>query len=223
MSKPISEEELQLKVRARRRIIGAVTLVVLMVIFLPMIFDAKPKSEVKDVAVEIPDPKESALIESPTLPQPPAKSNDIPRPPESAIAEVKPFPPEDQIKEAKPIPSKPEVKDEKKSEKIVEKPKAATKPQQDDKKAEPVQHVEKTDKKTGKYFVQVGAFSNPENAEQVEAKLENGGVQHTRVKLANGVIKIKVGPFVNKSEAEAAQTQLKLVGVTSGVVIKEAP
>ncbi len=220
MSKPISEEELQLKIRARRRIIGAITLVLLTVIFLPMIFDAKPKSEVKEVAVKIPDPEKSPSIESPAEPKPPVKHNETSPPPESAIAEVKPFPPEAQIKEVKPL-NKPDIQDGKKPEKIVEKLKVAPKSHQDEKEVEPVKRVEKTDKKTGKFFVQVGAFSNPVNAKQIEEKLENGGVQHTKEKLRNGVIKIKVGPFISKSEAEAAQTQLKLVGVTSGVVIAE--
>ena len=54
MAKAISEEELQLKKRARRRLVGAIALVLLVVVFLPMFLDSEPKPLNQDIAITIP-------------------------------------------------------------------------------------------------------------------------------------------------------------------------
>ena len=54
MAKAISDEELQLKKRARRRLVGAIALVLLIVVFLPMILDSEPRPLNQDIAITIP-------------------------------------------------------------------------------------------------------------------------------------------------------------------------
>ncbi|MFN2644714.1 MAG: SPOR domain-containing protein [Burkholderiales bacterium] len=62
-----------LKRRGRRRLIGAVALVLLAVIVLPMVFDPEPKSTLAPVSVQIP-PVQSAPAFAPKPPKPtPAK------------------------------------------------------------------------------------------------------------------------------------------------------
>lgn len=64
MVKAISDDELQLKKRARRRLVGAIALVLLVVVFLPMFLDNEPKSLNQDIAITIPplpDPEASPL------------------------------------------------------------------------------------------------------------------------------------------------------------------
>jgi len=56
MAKAVSDEELQLRKRARRRLVGAVALVVIVVVFLPMILDNEPKPLSEDIAINIPSP-----------------------------------------------------------------------------------------------------------------------------------------------------------------------
>lgn len=58
-----------LKKRGRRRLVGAVALVLLAVIVLPMVFDPEPKSTPAAVSVRIPGENET-----PFAPKPPAKS-----------------------------------------------------------------------------------------------------------------------------------------------------
>ena len=53
MVRNISEEEALLRKRARRRLVGAVALVILSVVFLPMILDAK-KQEQQEIDILIP-------------------------------------------------------------------------------------------------------------------------------------------------------------------------
>ncbi len=62
------------------------------------------------------------------------------------------------------------------------------------------------------YDVQVGVFTDMDNAKQLQAKLaENGIPSHTETKL-------QVGPFNTKAEAEAAREKLKNLGIGSVVV-----
>lgn len=52
----VSEEEIQLRKRARRRLVGAIALAILAAIFLPMVFDDQAKP-VGNVQIQIPDEK----------------------------------------------------------------------------------------------------------------------------------------------------------------------
>lgn len=67
-----------LKRRGRRRLVGAVALVLLAVIVLPMVFDPEPKGTVAPVEVRIPKEGDTAfapqLPKTPPAPQPVAKA-----------------------------------------------------------------------------------------------------------------------------------------------------
>src|SRR5688572_6805151 len=54
MAKTISAEELQLRKRARRRLIGAIALVTIVAVFLPMVLDHEPKQGKQDINIQIP-------------------------------------------------------------------------------------------------------------------------------------------------------------------------
>ena len=56
MAKPVSEEELQLKKRARRRLVGAVALVAAVAVVLPMVLDSEPKPTSQEINIQIPSP-----------------------------------------------------------------------------------------------------------------------------------------------------------------------
>ncbi|HWQ37384.1 MAG TPA: SPOR domain-containing protein [Burkholderiales bacterium] len=92
----ISDEELQLKKRARRRLVGAIALVLIVVVFLPMFLDSEPKPLSQDVAINIPPippanpgamPTPPGDTAAPTLPsQPPAAGSSAPLPPTAGVA-----------------------------------------------------------------------------------------------------------------------------------------
>jgi DedD protein len=73
-----------LKRRGRRRLVGAVALVLLAVIVLPMVFDPEPKSTLAPVEVRIPGENETAF--SPQLPKPKPVAKAEPAKPEAAPA-----------------------------------------------------------------------------------------------------------------------------------------
>src|SRR6187549_893494 len=56
MARAISDEELQLKRRARRRLIGAIVLVTAIVVVLPMVLDSEPRPSSQPISVQIPPP-----------------------------------------------------------------------------------------------------------------------------------------------------------------------
>src|SRR5918911_1417160 len=56
MARPISDEELELKKRARRRLIGAIVLATAVAVILPMVLDTEPKPVSSNVDIQIPSP-----------------------------------------------------------------------------------------------------------------------------------------------------------------------
>ena len=71
------------------------------------------------------------------------------------------------------------------------------------------------------YFVQAGAFTKPEEAEQQRARL---GLQGFNAKVyereASGrvVYRVRIGPFDGKADAEALHAQIQQAGIESAVV-----
>lgn len=86
-TKAFSDDELQLKKRARRRLVGAIALVLAVVVFLPMILDNEPKPLSEDIAINIPpipQPDAAAPLpapEPPSPPPPPPRVTEAPAPP----------------------------------------------------------------------------------------------------------------------------------------------
>lgn len=142
--------------------------------------------------------------------------------PQAMITEVdpKPAPKAD----AKPI-SKPV---EKVADKVAEKPteKAATKPPaQESSKVPAATEPHDGDKKAataeGRFVVQVGAFSDATKARDARVKLEKAGLKtYTQVIEAKEGrrIRVRVGPFATKHDAEKAAEKIKKLDLPTGVL-----
>ncbi|TFZ02109.1 sporulation protein [Ramlibacter humi] len=71
------------------------------------------------------------------------------------------------------------------------------------------------------YFVQVGAFRTPEDAEAQRAKLSLMGVEAKvteREQSGRQVFRVRVGPFEKKDEAEKNKEKLESVGLETALV-----
>ena len=71
------------------------------------------------------------------------------------------------------------------------------------------------------YFVQVGAFRTPEDAESQRAKLSLGGVEAKvteREQAGRTVFRVRVGPFDKKEEADKAKEKLEAAGLETALV-----
>lgn len=234
MAKPVSEEELQLKKRARRRLIGAIALVAAVAAVLPMVLDSEPKPTSKDINVQIPSPDTKSAFPSgsksvPTRPETaaPAKSEKKAADATTAkpLAAEKPAPaimdnPNDAAltprltRDKAAVPAQPAAKA---LEKSAEKAPAKAAEKTPDKAAEKTT-VPKAG--PGAFFIQVVALSEPDKAQQVQRQIVGAGVRsYTEVVPAGAgkVTRVRAGPFATRDEAEKAQTKLQGIGLEGKV------
>lgn len=199
MARPISDEELQLRKRARRRLIGAIVLVTAVVVVLPMVLDSEPKPVSQDINIRIPSP-DSGTFTSKVVPVAP-DSKSAAKPPATVAA--KPEAP-------------PAVKETAKSVAVAEAAKAAAKSS-----AEADKHDAKA--LAEQFVVQVIALSNSEKAQQIQQQISAAGIKsYTEVvKTAKGdVTRVRAGPFATRDAAEKAREQLTGIGLDGKVAQK---
>lgn len=200
MSK-FSDQEAQFKKRARRRLIGAIALVVLAVAVLPFVLDNEPQPVSENISIQIP---------AQTSPPPTANAPTPDAPPAQTAATEAPAP------EAKPAPAEPPSvlldKDQTKRPEVAEKPKV------EERRAEV---AEKT--QGDQFVVQLGAFTNPANAKQTQAKLKSAGIKsytETVQSADSKTIRVRAGPFATREQAEKIRDKLKAMGYSGMVAAK---
>lgn len=230
MARPISDEELQLKKRARRRVVGAIVLVTAVAVVLPMVLDSEPKSSSNNVEIQIPSPDAgefkpkapgapSAKAEPPkALPGAPEKRD---APAVSAKAESDPAE-ISLIKEptAKDVAKEPPLAKAALAENIKGMPPAPAKPVTTPPEAPP---REAASAAAGAYVVQVAALSDSAKAKQLEKKIAGAGLK-TYTEVVNTqsgeVTRVRAGPYATRDAAEKARAQLKKAGLEGKVVPK---
>ncbi|MGH8701374.1 MAG: SPOR domain-containing protein [Burkholderiales bacterium] len=204
MARAISDEELQLKRRARRRLIGAVVLVSAVVVVLPMVLDSEPGPVSQDITVRIPSP-DSGTFTTQVKPLP------APRVPESKSARPQA---EEKTAAAPEVPR--------------EKPKPAAKPQSAKPDKAPAKPAAKTARpaakaKGGQLVVQVIALADAEKAQRMQQQISAAGIQsYTEiVKTVKGdVTRVRAGPFPTREAAEMARDQLKALGMNGNITTR---
>lgn len=117
--------------------------------------------------------------------------------------------------EAKPKPEakKPDTKVELKVEPKVE-PKVESK---NEPKASDSAHV-KAAQNTQHFVVQLGAFSNMENVQQLRDRLSAVGVTTYTEKLPSGATRVRVGPYADRAQADKVLAKINAAGVQAQVV-----
>ena len=87
-------------------------------------------------------------------------------------------------------------------------------------RTEPVR-TEPSDKVARRFLVQIGAYSNVQSARTVSDRVVQAGLRpyQETVKTAQGDwIRVRVGPFTSRQDAERAQQDLKRAGVTAAII-----
>jgi len=190
----------------RHRIVGAVILVALAVIFLPMLLSERPPQAPANspTSLPVPDsrvvPAESATggPRTVTIPiEPPGSTKPAGKP---AVATSKPVEP------PPPVPAKAETPQKQESEAVPEKttkPKAVA-------KSSPKPSA-RTTVATG-WYVQVGVFSQMENARRLQQKIQKKGykVRIDPPTASTGQsIRVEVGSYKAESEARSAAARIQ--------------
>ena len=246
MSPSSADVDLQLKKRARRRLIGAVAFAGLAAVVLPMVMDDEPKQQIQEVQIRIPGQDQTPF--APKLAKAPVAS-EAPASPAPAKAETPPPPPAPVSKAAeKPVekPAAPEkVEKTEKTEKVEKAPAPpAPKPAEKTVDKAPVDNseaqraaailagkpVEPRDKPAaaangnGQFVILIGAFANPANVKQLQSKIGEMGIKvFTEPLESPGGTKTRVraGPFPNREAADKALEKIKRIGVNGVVAAKQ--
>lgn len=227
MARNVSDEELQLKKRARRRLVGAIVLVTAVAVVLPMILDSEPKPATQNIDIQIPSPEAGVLSPKPAPLKP------VEKPPAAAVpAATEPvLPPKAEAKTEAGVEAKPEIKPEaavvaraeprietKAETKVAAKP-AASAPAP----AKPAPKTESAAKApaSGGFVIQVAALSDAAKARELQAKIAGGGLKaYTEiVQTAKGpVTRVRVGPYASREAAEKARTSLQRLQLDGKVI-----
>lgn len=219
-SAPLSLDALRR--RARNRLIGAAVLVLLGVVGFPLLFDTQPRPVVADIQIEIPDKAKVKPLSMPPVVQPSAPAAVEPTPAPPATASV-PSGVAPAASVPAPVASKAPVKVQ---------PQPAPAPV-DKRQAPPLAHSAEANKaqallegrevapQTGRFVVQVGAYSDAAKLREVRQKLENAHLKtYTQaVETKEGQrTRVRVGPFATQAEADKAALRVKALDLPAAVL-----
>ena len=235
-----------MKRKGRRRLVGAIALVLLAVIVLPMVFDNEPK-RLPPVSVRIPsedDPSftPKVLPKGPPVEAPKAEAAPAPRgegQAPSAKTETplaKPEPPASKpepsaLKPEAPV-AKPELKAEPQSEARSAPPAASSMDAKADRKPKPESASDEERKRAEaaiagttpeQFVVPVGAFASAEKVQEVLDKLKAEGLPGFTelVTTSKGErTRVRAGPFLSRAAADKASARLKEAGLSPGKVLR---
>jgi DedD protein len=206
------------RTRARRRLIGAAMLLGVGIIGFPLLFETQPRPIAVDIPIQIPSRENApplqlpasrpsrapaAVLAAPPVEAPvsPPAAEPAPKPAAAASRVVAPDPkpaapkPVESRVDPKPEPSKPATEPQKPGDAAVD---------------------------DGRYVVQIGAFAEATGAREARMKVEGMGLKtYTQViESASGRrIRVRVGPFATKAEAEKAAARVKAGGLQAAVLV----
>ena len=227
-----SEEDVNtLKRRGRRRLVGAIALVLAAVIVLPMVFDSEPKISAPPVSVRIPGEDEVGFTPKVTPKQPAPDANAQVRAAEKASGQSA-------EKAAEKVEEKAAARAEEKAPPKVEEKIADKSPE---KAPEPAPKIEITVKKGsdkpapaaadaerkraetalaggGQFIVPAGAYVDPSG---VIATLKDAKIPYYTEAIATkqgNVTRVRAGPFADRDAAERALKQMRNLGLKPGDV-----
>lgn len=201
--------------RAKYRLIGATVLVLIGVVGFPLLFDKQPRPISVDLPIEIPDKNKAKPLAIPVPAATDAPKSEMVRPllPAAAVTEsaaaskieekVADMPAEKPMQTAKPAPK---ADDSAKATALLE-------GRESEKKADATE---------GRFVVQVGAFADVARAREVRLKVEHAGLKtytHVAQTKEGSRIRVRVGPFGTKVEADKAAQKIKKLDLPASILI----
>jgi DedD protein len=214
------DDNLELKKRARRRLVGAAALALLAAVVLPMVMDQEPRPLNQDVQIQIPRQEGDNFTARPIAPReealpPVAASPDTPAepvspgvtPPVRPAGTPAPQPPEP----ARTEPTKPEAA---KAEVPKAEPPKSVPPAAEASRAEAILNGQ-----AQSYVVQLGAYKDEANVASLRNKLKGEGFATYTEKVADKT-RVRVGPYPSREAAEKAANRLRQLGLNGVVTVR---
>ncbi|HTT39589.1 MAG TPA: SPOR domain-containing protein [Burkholderiales bacterium] len=214
----VSDEELQLRKRARRRLVGAIGLVLLVVVLVPMLLDRGPRQQKQDIDIRIPPVPAQTQAPAPSaLPVPGAAQPAAPAPDAATTTPVTPAPPTSAATQAG-TPVNPPPQPVPQSAPPAAAPEAQTVSRAADQSVD-THAAEQSVAPREEYVIRLGAFADRARAKDVLAKVkaEKVAAYSESVKTPHGLrVRVRAGPFPSMQAAEKAKEQLKAAKLLPG-------
>ncbi|TFY99961.1 SPOR domain-containing protein [Ramlibacter rhizophilus] len=248
VARPAPSESVEaMRRRARQRLMGAAVLVLAGIIGFPLLFDTQPRPVAVDIPIEIPDrqraaplaagteaagavtpaPATSGGVASPAATPPAAPASE---PAKRAVAQADSAPPAPAASPARPAaesrpgadakPAEPKPAEPKPAE-----PKPATRAEAAADEAARARALLEGRAASAvaaeRYVVQVGAFAEAGKAREVRQRLERAGVKtyvHVAQTAEGPRIRVRVGPFTQRAEADKAAQKIKGLELPAAVL-----
>jgi len=206
---PIAEQ-LEVRRKGRQRLIGAVALAVIAVVFVPMVLDPEPRRDRVEPLLAIPPkdgaPPLSSLVKAPE----PAAAE----PARAPAAEAAPPPAPAQGETPVPAPAKPATVAATSAQPQAPAPKAPA--------AQAEARPARAAPKLVGFAVQVGAFREDAKLAQAREKVSAARLPHYTERLdgnAGDLTRLRAGPFPTRESADKAAAQLKRAGLADVRVV----
>jgi DedD protein len=227
--------ELTLKKRARRRLVGAIALVLLMVIVLPMVLQDRAATAPQEaIKITMPDdavnqPVAPVVLNEVVPAEPPIASEPaVTESEKSDFSEVSAADESSQMDGSSAVKDSDKKSVRKPEVKVAETEKVKTKSNEskssetevNDSVAKKVE-VKVPTSNTESFTIQVGVYSEMANVKQLQARLKDAGFDsHTEnISTAKGEkIRLKAGHFGSRQEAAYALTKLQAADLTGMVI-----
>lgn len=193
MAKQLTDDEQNLRRKARRRLIGAVALTLAVVVILPMVLDSEPKPAVQDIELRIPAPDKVGEF--------------VPGVAVSEVAEAAPLP----VSAVEAVPAAPAA-----SGAAPAKPASAAAPQPAISAPAVSQAApKKADEPAGaeSFVAQVGAYASADAAKQELDRLKKLGFRKAYTERVGDKTRVRVGPYAEREKAEQVRQMLEKHGL----------
>lgn len=200
-------DNLEIKKRARRRLVGAAALALAAAIVLPMMMEQEPAPSSPDIQISIPDrDADVAARPGPTAEAPPADPGVAPapleeppsaEPPRPSAPVTPPVAPESAAKPPAAAAPATVAPDEAARVRALLDGKPST-------SQPPVAAKESI-------VIQIGAFGDAAKANAISSELKQGGFPAYTEKVG-AMTRVRVGPFASRDEAEKAAARLRAQG-----------
>lgn len=225
-----------LKRRSRRRLVGAIALVLLAVIVLPMVFDQDPRSPAAPVGVRIPSEDDSGFTPKvtprgdPGAKTPALAESAAPRAVEPPGAEKTGGSVAEKATENSAEKAAAKTPPEKTAEKTAEEsaPERPAAKAQEPAASPPAQDERRRAEDAlanASFVVVIGTYAEEKNARTLIAKLKSEKIPAYAEPLdtAKGPrTRVRAGPFQSEEAAEKARARIQRLGVQAGAIVQKA-